>query len=96
MTGRGFVDTGDNQYLIEKSRDVVASALKENRKKLSEQSYVEAKIRSSLTKFFHDQVHRRPVIIPVVVEAGDSSSGNGQTDKKKRGKPVLRSLHLGK
>lgn len=96
VTGRGFVDTEDNQYLMEKSRDVVASALRDNRKKLSEQSFVEAKIRNSLTRFFQEQVHRRPVIIPVVVEAGDSSSGNGQTHKKKRGRPVLRSLHLGK
>ncbi|MFW6150667.1 MAG: ribonuclease J [Chloroflexota bacterium] len=96
VVARGFVDTDGNQTLIEKSRDVVAAALKEDKKKLLERTFVEAKVRNSLTKYFHEQTHRRPVIIPVVVEAGEASSGDGKTGKTKRGKPVLRTLHLGK
>jgi len=71
---RGFVDTGEEQTLIEKGRDVVLAAL-ENRKegftsrgRLVEPSFVDAKVKDSLSRFFYERIHRRPVIIPVVVE----------------------------
>jgi len=71
---RGFVDAGEGQALIEKGRDVVLSAL-ENRKeqfisrrRLGEPSFVDAKVKDSLSKFFYERIHRRPIIIPVVVE----------------------------
>jgi len=73
---RGFVDAGEEQTLIEKGRDVVLAAL-ENRKegfisrrRLGEPSFVDAKVKDSLSSFFYKRIHRRPVIIPVVVEVG--------------------------
>jgi ribonuclease J len=73
---RGVVDAGEEQTLIEKGRDVVLAAL-ENRKegfisrrRSVEPSFVDAKVKNSLSSFFYKQIHRRPVIIPVVVEVG--------------------------
>jgi len=72
---RGLVDAGEEQSLIEKGRDVVLAAL-ENRKEgfISkrrpdfDRSFVDAKVKDSLSSFFYKRIHRRPVIIPVVVE----------------------------
>jgi len=74
---RGLVDAGEEQSLIEKGRDVVLAAL-ENRKEgfISkrrpdfDRSFVDAKVKDSLSRFFYKRIHRRPVIIPVVVEVG--------------------------
>ena len=73
---RGVVDAGEEQTLIEKGRDVVLAAL-ENRKegfisrrRLVEPSFVDSKVTDSLSSFFYKRIHRRPVIIPVVVEVG--------------------------
>jgi len=73
---RGVVDAGEEQTLIEKGRDVVLAAL-ENRKEgfisrrgLVEPSFVDAKVKDSLSSFFYKRIHRRPIIIPVVVEVG--------------------------
>jgi ribonuclease J len=75
---RGFIDAGESQTLIEKSQDVVIATLNHARKhsfwpgKSSqvERSNLEAKVRDSLTKFLYEQTHRRPIIIPAIVEVG--------------------------
>ncbi|MCJ7790946.1 MAG: ribonuclease J, partial [Dehalococcoidia bacterium] len=61
---RGFVDAGEGQTLIEKGRDVVLAALNHDRRRLVEPSFVDAKVKDSLSRFFYEQIHRRPVIIP--------------------------------
>jgi ribonuclease J len=72
---RGFVDAGEEQTLIEKGRDVVLAALENERKGFIskrrsdfDRSVFDAKVKDSLSKFFYERIHRRPVIIPVVVE----------------------------
>jgi ribonuclease J len=66
---RGFVDAGEGQTLIEKGRDVVLAALDHGRKRSDfDRSFVDAKVKDSLSKFFYERIHRRPIIIPVVVE----------------------------
>ena len=67
---RGLIDTGGERKLIEKGRDVVLAALDHDKRRLSEPSFVDARVKDSLTRFFHEQIHRRPVIITVVVEVG--------------------------
>ncbi|NWF77290.1 MAG: ribonuclease J [Chloroflexi bacterium] len=67
---RGFVDAGGEQMLIEKGRGVVVSALDHDKGRLVDQSFVDARVKDSLSRFFYEQVHRRPIIIPVVVEVG--------------------------
>jgi ribonuclease J len=73
---RGFVDAGEGETLIEKGRDVVVAALENRRRgfivkrRLDESSVVDARIKDSLSKFFYERIHRRPIIIPVVVDVG--------------------------
>ena len=66
----GFVDAGEEQRLLEKSQDVLLAALDHDRRRLSEPGFVDTVVKDSLGRFFHERIHRRPVIIPVVVEVG--------------------------
>jgi ribonuclease J len=65
---RGFIGVNENQALIEKSQDIVMSVLNHDGKCLVKRSSAEAKIRDALTKFLYEQIHRRPIIFPIVVE----------------------------
>ena len=66
----GFVDAGEEQRLLEKSQDVVLAALDHHRRRLREPGFVDTIVKDSLGRFFRERIHRHPVIIPVVVEAG--------------------------
>ncbi|UCD22170.1 MAG: ribonuclease J [Chloroflexota bacterium] len=76
ITTRGLVDAGEEQRLIEESRGVVVAALENgkresiSRRRLDKPSVVDAKVKDSLSRFFYKRIHRRPIIIPVVVEVG--------------------------
>ena len=74
ITTRGFIDSGEEQALIEKGQDVVLAALNSDGRRLVGPNFVEARVRDSLSRFFYEQIHRRPVIIPVVVEARGKSA----------------------
>jgi len=68
ITTRGFVDGGEEKTLIEQGQDVVLAALNHDRRRLSEPGFPDARMKDSLNRFFYQQIHRRPVIIPVVVK----------------------------
>jgi ribonuclease J len=74
---RGLIDAGEERTLVEKGRDVVGAALDHDRSRLSEPGFVDARVRDSLSKFFYEQIHRRPVIIPVIVEVRGKNSEVG-------------------
>jgi len=68
---RGFIDAGGEHALIEKGRNVLLAALKNHdKRRLLESSFVDARVKDSLSGFFYEQIHRRPIIIPVVVQVG--------------------------
>ena len=72
---RGCVAAGEEQTLIEKGQDVVLAALEKGKtftsgRRLGEPGFVDARVKDSLSRFFYEQIHRRPVIIPVVVDVG--------------------------
>jgi ribonuclease J len=67
---RGLADSGAERKLIERGREVVSAALDHGRRRLGERDFADARVRDSLSRFFYEQIHRRPVIIPVVVEVG--------------------------
>jgi ribonuclease J len=71
---RGLIESGEEQKLVDKGRDVVLAALDHDRRRLNEPSFVDARVRDSLSRFFYEQIHRRPVIIPVVVEVRGKNS----------------------
>lgn len=68
IMARGFIDTCGSGALMEKSQEVVMAAVNHKRKHLFERSNIEAKVRNSLIKFLYEQTHRRPIIVPVIVE----------------------------
>jgi len=70
IIARGFVDSEEEQILIGKGEDVVASALGHDRSRLVDQGFVDARVKDSLSRFFYEQVHRRPIIIPVITQIG--------------------------
>ncbi len=70
ITSRGFVDDGEEQSLLDKGRDVVKAELDKEGRRLSDADFVETKVKDSLGRFFQERIHRRPVIIPVVLEVG--------------------------
>ena len=67
---RGFIDAGGEKKLLEKGQDVVLAALNHDRGRLGEPGFVDGKVKDSLSRLFYEQIHRRPIIIPVVVEVG--------------------------
>jgi ribonuclease J len=71
---RGLIESGEEQKLVDKGRDVVLAALDHDRRRLNEPSFVDARVKDSLSRFFYEQIHRRPVIIPVVVEVRGKNS----------------------
>ncbi len=71
---RGLIDTGEERKLVERGREVVLTALDHDKRRLGEPSFVDARVKDSLSRFFYEQIHRRPVIIPVVVDVGAKNS----------------------
>ncbi len=74
ITTRGLIDSGEEQTLIEKGQDVVLSALQDgkgsSKRRLVDRGFVDNKVKNSLSRFLYERIHRRPIIIPVVVEVG--------------------------
>jgi ribonuclease J len=75
ITTRGFIDSGEEQKLLERGRDVVQAALDHDKRRLREPGFIDARAKDALSRFFYEQIHRHPVIIPVVVEARKRDSG---------------------
>ncbi len=71
---RGLIDTGEERKLVERGREVVLAALDHDKRRLGEPSFVDTRVKDSLSRFFYEQIHRRPVIIPVVVEVRAKNS----------------------
>jgi len=67
---QGFINTGENQQLIEKSQDVVASVLNHDRRRVGEPGLADARVKDSLGRFLYEQTRRRPIIIPVITSYG--------------------------
>jgi ribonuclease J len=68
ILSRGFVDARESETLFEASRDVVAKALDHREDHPMELSFINSKVKESLTPFFHQQTGRRPMILPMTVE----------------------------
>ena len=66
---RGFVYEDVSQELLEEARVTVEYALMElDGEVLADEAMVQAKVRSSLKKFFYKSIERRPMILPLVME----------------------------
>jgi len=68
IVSRGFVDTREAKDMIEESRNLVARTLDHGRNRPADWSYISAKVRDVLNKFYYEQTKRRPMILPFMVK----------------------------
>lgn len=67
ITSRGFVDIEDSKEMIEASRDLVAKVVNHGNEQTADWGFVSTKVRDALYKYYYEQTHRRPMILPVMV-----------------------------
>ena len=65
---RGFVDTREFKEMIDESRDLLAKALDHSGARATEWSFVNAKVRDTLDKFYYERIKLRPMILPFMVK----------------------------
>ena len=72
---RGFVYVKENTPLIEQSSELVRKVVEENlRQNEFEWGALKQDIRDSLSKFLFDKTRRRPVILPIIMEASSNKN----------------------
>jgi len=68
IVSRGFVYMRDSEELLENARGRVLDSLIGLNGHASDWAFLKDKIRHTLSEFLYDQTHRRPMILPVVME----------------------------
>lgn len=68
IVSRGFVYMRDSEELLEDAREQVLNSFIGLDGHASDWSFVKDKIRHTLSEFLYEQTHRRPMILPVVME----------------------------
>ena len=65
---RGFVDTRKFKDMIEESRDLLTRILDHSGDRAAEWSFINAKVRDTLDKFYYERTKLRPMILPFMVK----------------------------
>ena len=68
IVSRGFVYMRDSEELLESARERVIDSFQGLNGHSSDWSFVKDKIKHTLSEFLYEKTHRRPMIIPVVME----------------------------
>ena len=68
IVSRGFVDQQGYTEMLDKSRDMVVQVLEHGGGHPAEWSFVNAKVRDTLSRFYYEQTKRRPMILPFMVK----------------------------
>lgn len=68
IVSRGFVDMKEGETVLEKGRDLVKTALDHSSGLPLEWSYINTKVKDTLSKFFFEQTRRRPMILTTAIE----------------------------
>jgi ribonuclease J len=68
IISRGFIDTQENEPILEQGKDLVMSTISHSSKYPIDRSSISTKIKDTLSKFFYDQTRRRPMIITHTIE----------------------------
>lgn len=68
IVSRGFVDTKEAESILEQGRDLVAQALDHSSGRLLEASFINTRVKDTLSKFFYEQTRRRPMILTTTLE----------------------------
>jgi ribonuclease J len=68
IVSRGFVYMRDSEELLESAREHVIQSFAGLNGHSSDWSYVKDKIKHTLSEFLYQKTHRRPMILPIVME----------------------------
>ncbi|MBN2463970.1 MAG: ribonuclease J, partial [Dehalococcoidia bacterium] len=68
IVSRGFVDMKEGETILEQGRDLVKATLDRGDGRPLEWSFINTKVKDTLSKFFYEQTRRRPMILTTVVE----------------------------
>ncbi len=68
IVSRGFVYMRDSEELLESARERILESFIGLNGHASDWSFVKDKIRHTLSEFLYEKTHRRPMILPVVME----------------------------
>jgi len=68
IVSRGFVDMKEGETILGQGRDLVQEALEHSGGHPLEWSFINTKVKDTLSKFFYDQTRRRPMILTTAVE----------------------------
>ena len=68
IVSRGFVDTRESRDMFEESRQLVAKVLDHSGSRPAEWSFINAKVRDVLNRFYYEQTKRRPMVLPFMVK----------------------------
>lgn len=82
IVNRGLISSEENRPLMEELQKIVATVVNSSEKRLSgdkralqaRRRNLEGKVKDSIAKFLYKKTHRRPVIVPVIVEMKKSLS----------------------
>ncbi|MGQ9629922.1 MAG: ribonuclease J [bacterium] len=69
IISRGFVYVKESEDLMAEAREIVRSVMVEcEREKNTEWSAIKSSVRGALSQFLYDKTHRRPMILPLLME----------------------------
>jgi len=68
IVSRGFVDTREARQMLDESCELVARVLDRGGDRSAQWSFVNAKVRDTLNKFYYQQTKRRPMVLPFMVK----------------------------
>ncbi|HEX6109084.1 MAG TPA: ribonuclease J, partial [Ktedonobacteraceae bacterium] len=68
IVSRGFVYVRDSEELLENARERVLESFIGLNGHASDWSFVKDKIRHTLSEYLYEKTHRRPMILPLVME----------------------------
>ncbi len=68
IVSRGFVDTREARDILEESRELVARVLDRGADRLVQWTYVNAKVRDTLNKYYYERTKQRPMVLPFMVQ----------------------------
>jgi ribonuclease J len=68
IVSRGFVDMKEGEAILEQGRDLVMASLDHSGGRPLEWSFINTKVKDTLSKFFYEQTRRRPMILTTTVE----------------------------
>jgi ribonuclease J len=68
VVSRGVTSIDESDDLLERTKDAVVDALGAEGDHIAEWSAVNQKVREAVAKFLYNEIHRRPMVMPVAVE----------------------------